>query len=86
MQFRSLIFPAPNPPSYSHDKLLGELLYIPRNFQEVDTAQQLKHMASQQISVSACFQDNHAVKGYQQRTDAYTSSAESFGIDASQFD
>lgn len=32
MQFRSLIFPAPNPPSYTHDKLLGELLYIPRNF------------------------------------------------------
>ena len=34
MQFRSLIFPAPNPPSYSHDKLLGDLLYIPRNFEE----------------------------------------------------
>jgi hypothetical protein len=34
MQFRSLIFPAPNPPSYTHDKLLGELLYIPRHFSD----------------------------------------------------
>jgi len=34
MKFNGLIFPAPNPASYSHDKLLGELLYIPRDFEE----------------------------------------------------
>jgi len=26
----SVIYPAPNPPSYSSDKFLGEILYVPK--------------------------------------------------------
>ena len=32
MKFTSLIYPAPNPPSYNCDKLIGELLYVPKDF------------------------------------------------------
>ena len=34
MQFSRLVFPAPNPPSYSQDRLVGELLYVPKDFRE----------------------------------------------------
>ena len=34
MQFQRLVFPAPNPPSYSQDRLVGELLYVPKDFRE----------------------------------------------------
>jgi abhydrolase domain-containing protein 17 len=37
MQFTRLIFPAPNPASYSADKFFGELLYIPRAGQYDET-------------------------------------------------
>ena len=32
MKFSGLIFPFPNPPTYSHDRLVGELLYVPKDF------------------------------------------------------
>ena len=32
MRFSGLIFPFPNPPTYSHDRLVGELLYVPKDF------------------------------------------------------
>ena len=34
MKFTSLIYPAPNPPSYNCDKLIGELLYVPKDFKD----------------------------------------------------
>lgn len=34
MKFSRLIFPAPNPPSYSQEHLVGELLYVPKDFRE----------------------------------------------------
>ena len=34
MKFSGLVFPAPNPPTYSHDRLVGELLYVPKDFNE----------------------------------------------------
>ena len=34
MRFTSLIYPAPNPPSYNTEKLIGELLYIPKDFKD----------------------------------------------------
>ena len=34
MKFTSLIYPAPNPPSYNSDKLIGELLFVPKDFNE----------------------------------------------------
>ena len=34
MQFTGLIYPAPSPPSYNTDKLIGELLYLPKDFSE----------------------------------------------------
>ena len=34
MKFSSIIYPAPSPPSYTHDKLIGELLYIPRDYKD----------------------------------------------------
>ena len=30
MRFSRLIYPAPNPPSYSQDRLVGEILYVPK--------------------------------------------------------
>lgn len=32
MKFSSLIFPFPSPPTYTYDRLVGELLYIPKDF------------------------------------------------------
>ena len=32
MKFSGLIFPAPSPPTYSGDRLVGELLYVPKDF------------------------------------------------------
>ena len=32
MQFSRLVFPAPRPASYSQTSLLGELLYVPKDF------------------------------------------------------
>lgn len=34
MNFSQLIFPAPSPPNYSHDSLVGELIYVPKDFSE----------------------------------------------------
>ena len=34
MNFSRLIFPAPNPPTYSQDRLIGELLYVPKDFSD----------------------------------------------------
>ena len=34
MKFSSIIYPAPNPASYTHDKLVGELLYVPRDYKD----------------------------------------------------
>ena len=34
MKFSSIIYPAPSPASYTHDKLIGELLYIPRDYKD----------------------------------------------------
>ena len=34
MQFSRLVFPAPKPPSYSQDRLVGELIYVPKDFRE----------------------------------------------------
>ena len=34
MKFSGLIYPAPSPPSYNTDKLIGELLFIPKDFSE----------------------------------------------------
>ena len=32
MRFSGLVFPLPNPPTYSHDRLVGEILYVPHDF------------------------------------------------------
>ena len=32
MKLSGLIYPAPNPPSYSAEKLLGELIWVPRTY------------------------------------------------------
>ena len=32
MRFSGLVFPLPNPPTYSHDRLIGEILYVPHDF------------------------------------------------------
>ncbi len=34
MKFSRLIFPAPNPPNYNEDRLVGELIYVPKDFNE----------------------------------------------------
>ena len=34
MKFSGLIYPAPSPPSYNTDKLVGELLFVPKDFRE----------------------------------------------------
>ena len=34
MKFSQFVFPAPNPPTYSRDGLLGELLYVPKDFNQ----------------------------------------------------
>lgn len=34
MKFSGLIFPFPSPPTYSHDHLVGELLYVPKDFND----------------------------------------------------
>lgn len=34
MKFSGLVFPAPNPPTYSGDRLVGEILYVPKDFRE----------------------------------------------------
>lgn len=34
MKFSGLIFPFPNPPTYNHDRLVGELLYVPKDFNQ----------------------------------------------------
>lgn len=34
MQFSRLVFPAPKPPSYSQERLVGELLYVPKDFRD----------------------------------------------------
>lgn len=34
MNFNRLIFPAPNPPKYNHDSLIGELIYVPKDFSD----------------------------------------------------
>ena len=34
MKFSGLVFPAPKPPTYSQDRLVGELLYVPKDFSE----------------------------------------------------
>jgi len=36
MKFSGLIYPAPSPPSYSENKLIGELLYVPRDIKYFD--------------------------------------------------
>ena len=30
----SIIFPAPDPPSYSADRMTGEILYVPTNYKQ----------------------------------------------------
>ena len=32
MRFSGLVFPLPNPPTYSSDRLVGEILYVPHDF------------------------------------------------------
>ena len=34
MKFSGLVFPAPNPPTYNGDRLVGEILYVPKDFNE----------------------------------------------------
>ena len=34
MKFSGLIFPYPSPPTYSHDRLVGELIYVPKDFSQ----------------------------------------------------
>lgn len=34
MKFSALIFPAPNPPTYSGERLVGEVLYVPKDFND----------------------------------------------------
>ena len=34
MKFSGLVFPAPSPPTYSGDRLVGEVLYVPKDFKE----------------------------------------------------
>ena len=34
MKFSGLVFPAPKPPTYSQDRLVGELLYVPKDFNQ----------------------------------------------------
>ena len=34
MRFSQLVFPFPNPPTYNQDRLVGELLYVPKDFND----------------------------------------------------
>ena len=34
MQFSRLVFPAPQPPTYSSTTMIGELLYVPKDFSD----------------------------------------------------
>ena len=34
MRFSRLVFPCPYPPTYSHERLVGELLYVPKDFND----------------------------------------------------
>ena len=34
MKFSGLVFPAPNPPTYDGDRLVGEVLYVPKDFSD----------------------------------------------------
>lgn len=34
MKFSGLVFPAPNPATYNSDRLLGEILYVPKDYNE----------------------------------------------------
>ena len=34
MRFSQLVFPFPNPPTYNQDRLVGELLYVPKDFSD----------------------------------------------------
>ena len=34
MRFSQLVFPFPNPPTYNQDRLVGELIYVPKDFSD----------------------------------------------------
>lgn len=49
MKFSGLIFPFPSPPTYSHDHLVGEILYVPKDFNDcpmkyMDSAKEVTQM------------------------------------------
>jgi hypothetical protein len=54
----SIIFPAPSPPSYTADKFLGEILYVPRN----SFPTHLKKNIFSTFSSSSLSQDNEELK------------------------
>ena len=46
MKFSGLVFPAPNPPTYSGDRLVGEILYVPKDY--TDSPHKYSHMAQEE--------------------------------------
>ena len=48
MRFSGLVFPCPNPPTYSRDRLVGELLYVPKDFSDCP----YKYMDSRRVDTS----------------------------------
>ena len=55
MKFSGLIFPFPNPPTYSHDRLVGELLYVPKDFNQCPYKYMESSRTESKISVSQAF-------------------------------
>ena len=55
MKFSGLIFPFPNPPTYSHDRLVGELLYVPKDFNSCPYKYMESSRTESKISVGQAF-------------------------------
>ena len=58
MKFSGLIFPFPNPPTYSHDRLVGELLYVPKDFNQCPYKYMESSRTESKISVSQAFNND----------------------------
>ena len=53
MKFSSIIYPAPNPASYTHDKLVGELLYVPRDYKDCPDLYDIEGRLSERAGFSS---------------------------------
>ena len=58
MRFSQLVFPFPNPPTYNQDRLVGELLYVPKDFS--DCPEKYVEIAAQTPSSNSSIMQNIA--------------------------